>query len=134
MGVITLADYWMGRDEKYASELTGEIRANAAKTVEKANALLSEFVKAGGSERAVTSGWRPSAVSASISNAAPKSKHMTGQAIDLADPEGDFDEWCFANLSVLQELGLWLEHPASTKGWTHVQVVPPRSGNRVFYP
>ena len=132
--MITLTDYWKGRDSEYASELTEEIRANAEVTVAKANALLSAFESAGGSERGVTSGWRPAAVNAAIPTAAPKSKHMTGQAIDLADPEGDLDEWCLANLSALKELGLYLEHPASTKGWTHVQIVAPRSGNRVFYP
>ena len=36
--------------------------------------------------------------------------------------------------TVLKDLGLWLEHPAATKGWAHVQTKPPRSGRRVFYP
>lgn len=128
--MITLKDYWMGRDVQYASELTDEIIANAMRTVEKANSLLTTF----GEDRDVTSGWRPSAVNKATLGAAFASKHMTARAIDISDPEGDLDEWCLANPSVLANIGLWQEHPASTKGWCHVQIVPPRSGNRVFYP
>jgi hypothetical protein len=39
-----------------------------------------------------------------------------------------------ANLAVLEELQLWLEHPDATPGWCHLQILPPRSGRRVFYP
>jgi hypothetical protein len=129
--VITLQDYFMGREATYGSELTPEHRANAARVLEAVIALLSEF----GEVRKVTSGWRPAAVNARTRNAAPKSKHMTCQAIDLADPEGDLDEWCYENLGErLVKYGLYLEHPAATKSWCHLQIVPPRSGKRVFYP
>lgn len=136
--MIMLADYFMGRDvdPRYAAELSNEIRTNATETVRRANVLLSRYYAAQpDAERArVTSGWRPKAVNASISNAAPRSRHMTGQAIDLSDPEGDLDAWCMDNLDILAGCGLWLESPASTKGWCHVQTVPPRSGSRVFFP
>ena len=127
---MNLADYWMGREEKYKADLTEEIVANAAILVERVHKLLEMF----GEDRPISSGWRPPAVNGSTPNAAPKSKHMTGQAIDLADPEGDLDEWCMANAEVLEGLELWLEHPAATKSWCHLQSVPPKSGNRVFYP
>lgn len=136
--MITLADYWMGRDQEpeYGWELTDQTRANAMLTVEKANALLAAFQSATGDhdKRSVTSGWRPRAVNSSTPNAAQRSKHIEGLAIDLSDPEGDLDEWCLANPLALQVLGLWQEHPSATKGWCHVQTVPPKSGNRVFYP
>jgi hypothetical protein len=129
--VITLQDYFMGRERTYGSELTPEYRANAARVLEAVNALLGEF----GESRKVTSGWRPAAVNAKTRNAAPKSKHMTCQAIDLADPEGDLDEWCMEDLGArIAKHGLYLEHPAATKGWCHLQIVPPKSGRRVFYP
>lgn len=128
--MITEADYWMGRDTHYPDELTVQIRENAAVTIRRANSLLTTF----GEDRAVTSGWRPKAVNEATHGAAPLSKHMTGQAIDLADPEGDLDQFCLDHPDVLANIGLWQEHPASTKGWCHVQIVPPRSGNRVFYP
>lgn len=136
MGVITLADYWMGRDTSFASALTEEIRVNAANTVRLANELLSVFraATADSERRSVSSGWRPPAINQATRNAAPLSKHMTGQAIDISDPEGDLDDWCLANPSVLEKIGVWQEHPSATKGWCHIQVVPPKSGRRVFYP
>ena len=65
---------------------------------------------------------------------APKSNHKKGLAVDIYDPYNQLDLWCMNNHAILEELGLWLEHPSSTKGWCHVQAVPPRSNNRVFLP
>ncbi len=128
--MIMLADYWMGRDAKYAEELTPEIEANAVELIDRVNFLLKSF----GEPRTVNSGWRPPEVNAKTAGSALKSKHMTGQAVDLADPDGDLDEWCMDHASELERLQLWQEHPASTKGWCHLQSIPPRSGKRVFYP
>lgn len=128
--MISSVDFFQGRDTRYASDLTVAIAEAAAVTIERANALLEVF----GEERGIHSGWRPPSVNASTPGAAQFSRHMTGQAIDIADPHGDLDEWCLTHLGILESLGLWLEHPASTKGWCHVQTVAPRSGNRVFYP
>lgn len=130
--MITLTDYWMGRDKEFPLAMTPQIEANAERTVALANALLVRF----GEGRKVKSGWRPPAVNAKIPNAAVNSKHMTGQAIDLADPDGDLDEWLLTETGqkALTEIGLWLEHPAATKGWCHLQTIPPKSGRRVFYP
>lgn len=122
-------DYWKGRDKAYASELTDEIRANAAKTIALVLDLLAEY----GTELPVTSGWRPSAIN-KAAGGARKSKHMTGQACDLADPKGDFGRWCLANVDVLERLGLWAEHPDYTETWVHVQTIPPASGRRFYRP
>lgn len=136
--MILITDYWMGRDSKYRGELTGQIRANADDLMRRVNALFDpaeislENSPVTGSP--ITSGWRPPAVNAGVPGAAPRSKHMTGQAIDLYDPEGDLDDWCLAHQDRLAAAGLWQEHPLATKGWLHLQSVPPRSGNRVFYP
>ena len=128
--MITLDDFYMGRDVTYASELTDELRANAVVTVARANALLAAF----GQDRKVNSGWRPAAVNAATPGAAPFSQHMLCRAVDLSDPEGDLDNFLFSCTQNLLDLVLWMEHPASTKGWCHVQTVPPKSGNLVFYP
>src|SRR5690242_17400126 len=127
--MITLDQYWMGRDKKYAAELTDEMRLDAQKTVDLANALLQEF----GHDRGVNSGWRPPSVNAAVGGS-KRSNHMTCKAIDLSDDDGELDAWCMANLDVLARLGLWLEHPDSTPRWCHVQTVPPKSGNRIFKP
>lgn len=130
--MITTQDYFMGRDVLYPLAMTPEIERNADTTVKLANAVLARF----GEWRKVNSGWRPPALNAATPGAALKSKHMTAQAIDLADPEGDLDEWLMSPLgqSIMGSLGIWHEHPAATKGWAHLQIVPPRSGNRTFYP
>jgi hypothetical protein len=61
---------------------------------------------------------------------------MTAEAIDLEDHDAVLDDWLMsmAGESVMIALGLWHEHPAATKGWAHLQTVPPKSGNRHFYP
>ena len=134
--MITLRDYWMGREVTHSSELTPDIIRAAEVTVQRANMLLSEFrFDTKDTEiRKVNSGWRPVAINAATPGAALRSKHMTGEAIDISDPEGDLDNWCVQHMEVLERIGLWLEHPSATKGWCHVQIVAPKSGNRVFYP
>lgn len=134
--MITLADYWKGRDKEYSALLTDDIIASAMRTVESANALLERYAQMTRDKevRTVTSGWRPPGVNLATPGAAPRSKHMTGEAIDISDPEGDLDQWCLDHPGVMEELELWQEHPSATKGWCHVQIVPPKSGRRVFYP
>ena len=129
--MITLADYWMGRDKKYPDAWSEEIEGNAIDLLDRVNALLADF----GEDRKVNSGWRPPEVNANTKGAAVKSKHMTGNAVDLDDPEGDLDDWCSAEDGLnLVPHGLYMEHPAATKGWCHLQNLPPKSGKRVFYP
>ena len=140
--MITLNDYYMGRDRTHGHLLGSDLRANAARTVESATALLVLAKTAGVSLEAnprtgslVNSGWRPPDINSSTPGAAARSLHMQGLAIDLHDPDGDLDDWLLDNAdTVLRDLALWLEHPAATKGWAHVQLRPPRSGRRVFYP
>lgn len=135
--MITLDDYLKHWRVNYghirvdlATELTDDIRLEAQTTVDRANALLAEF----GEDRDITSGWRPEAVNRKVPGAALRSKHTQGMAVDLGDPDGDLDDWCSEHLDVLERIGLWQEHPASTKGWCHLQTVAPKSGKRVFYP
>jgi len=121
----TVDEYLMNRK----AGLTFELLENAIDTVEKVNSLLIQF----GEDRKITSGYRPAAVNAAVGGAR-KSNHMLCKACDLEDSNGKLDDWCMNNLNILAEIGLWLEHPSATKGWCHVQTVPPRSGNRVFKP
>ena len=135
---ITIADYFMGRDADFPEELTPQIRANAAVTVERCNTLLEAYGIATADRRArkLNSGWRPLAINQRVRGSAMRSKHLTGEACDLDDFDGSLDRWCAsaAGLAALDRIGLWLEHPDSTPTWTHVQITPPRSGNRVFRP
>ncbi len=137
---ISMDDYWMGRIDRFGNELDDQKRSAAAETVTRVNKLIKAAAADGvvleknrtGSP--VNSGWRPLAINQGTANAAPRSKHIQCLACDLHDPDGDIDEWCMANQDKLAEIGLWLEHPSATKGWCHVQIVAPRSGNRVFFP
>lgn len=141
--MITVQDYWMGRDREFPLAMSTEIERNAILMVELANKVLILAHSAGVSLETsprtgtvVSSGWRPASINAKTAGAAPNSKHMTGQAIDLYDADGDLDEWLMTpdGQKVLHDLGVWMEHPAATKTWCHLQSVPPRSGRRVFYP
>lgn len=136
--IITLQDYYHGNDKLYPLQLTTDLIRNAVVTVRLANdmmAILGQFgiqVEA----PAVNSGWRPPAVNAATKGAAVRSKHMACQAIDVHDPDGLIDNWLMTpqGQDALAKVGLWMEHPSATKGWSHWQTVPPASGNRVFYP
>jgi len=126
--MITLEDYF-GR-VSYIAKPSDEIEANARELLLRVNALLVAI----GFKTTVNSGWRPPAYNATVPGASPTSKHMSGQAIDLADPAGELDDVLFNDQRLLIEHQLWMEHPLATKGWTHLQSIPPRSGNRVFFP
>lgn len=141
--MIALADYFMGRDQTHAEELNDSMRRAAELTVKRVNSLLDMAAAYGvtfdvnpRTGTLVSSGWRPAAVNGSTPNAAPRSKHMTCEACDIYDPDGDLDDWLMGSdgQAALMKCGLWHEHPSATKGWSHMQIVPPRSGKRTFYP
>lgn len=139
--MITLVDYFMGRRETFPLSLTPTIENNAVRTVGIANELIVLAKGAGfvvkpnpRTGSLVSSGWRPPQINTKAGGAA-RSCHLSGEAIDLYDPDGKLDEFCLAASHwVLRELGLWLEDPKATPGWCHVQTKPPRSGRRVFLP
>lgn len=141
--MLTVSDYFMGRREKYPAALTPDIEREAMRTTDLASKLLAQAKTYGVTvdihpvnQSPVSSGWRPPEVNAATPNAALRSKHMTGQAIDIFDPDGDLDDWLMTGegQAALTALGLWHEHPSATKGWAHLQTIPPRSGRRTFYP
>lgn len=134
--MITTDDYLNFWKKHYShvkvpdDELTQELVSNADNTVAAVTLLLDAF----GEERDLTSGWRPVEVNKTVPGAALRSNHTRCLAADISDPDGDLDDWCTAHPDTLAKIGLWQEHPASTKGWCHVQIVAPKSGKRVFYP
>lgn len=141
--MITLAQYWMGRDLTHIGEWSPAVREHATELLARVNALLDNAAMAGVypglDERtgtAVASGWRPRGVNARTANAATASRHIAGQAIDVEDtpPERPLARFCLQRLDLLEELDLWLEDPRWTPTWVHLQSVPPGSGRRVFIP
>lgn len=142
--MITLEQYWMGRDKLYPHKLGSDIKANALRTVAQVNQFLALAAAQGKvdfelhpvNKSLVSSGWRPSEINSGITNAKPRSNHIMAKACDVYDPDGDIDNWAItkAGLRALEQCGLWLEHPSATRTWCHLQIVSPRSGRRVFYP
>ena len=130
--MISIEDYF-GRHSG-GPKPSEEVRANALELLSKVNAMLADIQLQEAQEPKVNSGWRPQGYNATIPGAAPNSKHITGQAVDLADPDGALDDFLFVRPARLIEHGLYMEHPLATKGWVHLQCVAPRSGNRIFYP
>lgn len=134
--MITLQQYWMGRDLTHKGELTREILDNATNTVARANLLIALFEKETGIILSgVASGWRPAGVNAATSNAGKSSNHITADAVDIRDNDARaFARWCLRNLNKLAEFGLWMENPQWCPTWVHLQTVPPKSGKRVYIP
>lgn len=60
------------------------------------------------------------------------SKHLVGAAVDINDPDGKFYAWCKANPDALERIGFWCEEREGK--WQHLQILPPGSGKRWFYP
>ncbi len=127
--MITIDQYFMGRDKTYSKELTNEFINNAKTLLVAVNKLLKIY----GTYPSVNSGWRPPSVNKAAGGSL-KSNHMICRAVDLNDDDGALDAWCMEHQELLKELGLFLEHPSKTPRWCHLQNVPPRSGKQVFMP
>lgn len=131
--MLTIEDY-LGHSSPVTPP-SADVVANAEFLLDRVNGLLDDLPMIPAAvARVINSGWRPAAYNATVQGAAPNSKHITGQAVDIGDPDGELDNFLFANQDWLLQHGLWMEHPLATKGWCHLQCVPPRSGNRVFFP
>ena len=120
--LITLEVYLMGREKLYPSELTQEVINNINELLDKVNGVLFEL---GVEKVSISSGWRPAAINSQIKNAAKKSHHMTGKAVDiLDDKEQSLAKKILCNPHLLKNYGLWLEDPVHTIGkntnWVHL--------------
>ena len=123
----------------YANELTDEVRANAQELIDRLKLLQSNHLpfKLG----ALRSGWRPKSYNTIIGGAS-KSRHITAQAVDVADPNRQLAKWLNSDAGILglAECQLWCEDLEYTLGknkngsWVHFQTVPPASGKRFFKP
>lgn len=118
-GVISLDDYFMGREEEFAKELTDEVRINALELLTRVNGFLADN---GISLVKVSSGWRPLAVNKSLKNAAKRSLHMAGKAIDIKDRNRQLAKLFLRNSKLLTKHSLWMEDPASTPRWVHLDM------------
>jgi uncharacterized protein YcbK (DUF882 family) len=108
--------------------LTDEQKANQAILL----VCINKVRAAWGKPMVVTSGVRCMADQMKINPSAPKSKHLIGAAVDIADKDGELYKWCKANEKILEDAEVYCEE--GTKGWVHFQCIAPKSGRRWFYP
>ncbi len=140
MALITLEDYfgpYWGKGED-----TPAMRAAAAQLIAAVNPALDaaiadgvalllnpktgSFVSGGGN-----GGFRDRRCTVGP----PGSKHRSAHAIDIYDPLRLFARWCLRNEARLREFGIaGMERPEWTPTWTHLQVLPVRSGTWCFVP
>lgn len=126
---IERTDYLMGRDIQYPP--TEDQEVNTARLLFRVNALLTQFkeiVKLGGPVQ-MSSGYRPGHFNAAAGGAA-KSAHLTCEAVDVADASGDLKKYIITNYAVLDKHDLYMEDPAKTPTWCHLQTRP--TTTRIF--
>lgn len=137
--MITLEQY-VGPHAK-SPDWTPERQANAQKLLLTCANLEAEMVSAGvkfpdnaatksGVSGQTFGGFRPQ----DCPQGAPHSSHKEGLAVDRYDPLNEIDAWLLDNQDALERHGIYIEHPDSTKHWSHWSIKPPGSGHHVFYP
>lgn len=118
---------------QFKKEVTPELLENLQKTVD----IINQFLKhVGIVNEIVSSGFRPVSVNEMTVNSAKKSNHILGLAVDLKDVNHNIFKAILKpeNLAKAQELGIYFEDARATKTWIHMQIVPPKSGKRIFKP
>lgn len=132
--MITLDQFYMGRDKKYANELTPEIKTNAVELLSRVNAMLNELSALTGmdfSHIVVSSGWRPASINANTPGAAKKSLHMVGKAVDIEDARHALYPAILAHSDLLHKYSLWLESNVSAPTWCHLDMSDARVDRNV---
>ena len=109
---------------------TEEVKANLNKLLVALNKVRVAYNK----PMMITSGLRSIAEQQRTNPVATKSRHITGEAADVSDPNKAIQVWCLANEQVLIDAGLYMEDFDHTPTWVHFQCVPPKSGHRYFIP
>ena len=128
--MITKDEILMGRDKTYPNDYTQEISNNLDKLLIPINKIRAAY----GKPMSIASGWRPPSINEATSNAAKKSNHMIGLAVDIKDADGAVRKWVLNNLQLMKDLGIYMEDFRWTPTWTHFQCVPPASGKRIYVP
>ena len=121
-----LKAYLMGRDKKYP--ITEKQKENALELLRRVGLL---FDRIGIKDPMLTSGYRPSAINSKVGGS-KMSAHVTCEAGDWENLNNRISD--LISVALLVEFDLYMENPAFTKGWIHLQTRPTRSGNRIFNP
>lgn len=82
----------------------------------------------------ITSGFRSKEDQIRINPKAMNSAHMQAAACDIQDKDKSIWNWLMMHLDDVVDVGVYLESKTYTPTWVHMQVIPPKSGNRIFLP
>lgn len=127
--MIKKSEITMGRDRAFPGEWTEEISQNIDRLLSALNVVREKY----GKPMTVASGWRPRSYNNTIKAAGKQSNHTMGLACDIRD-DGTLRDWVLENLELMQQLGLYFEDFRWTPGWVHFQIIPPKSGKRIYIP
>ena len=133
MSIISLEQFLKGRAEFPLLPL--DVQKNSLTTLRRVNNFLHRV----GAEGAVCNDGLRIRGQHKPKNGAERSNHYLGAAIDIDDNDS---AWLWKltikNISLAQEIGLWMEDPRWTHGsvgtWMHYQIYPPGSGKRIYVP
>jgi hypothetical protein len=125
--MISVEECLMKREKEFPLDI--DLVWNLARLTASINYIRGVY----GKPLMVSSGYRPGYYNKQAGGAT-NSPHITCEAIDILDPHGDFAAWCIVNQHELEKAGLYMEDPAHTIGWVHLQIRAPKSGKRIFIP
>ena len=136
--MITLKNFITSQNKYpnlWTSDAWSEFKKDANKTIATASELLSRI---GIDKVIVSSGFRTAEINKAVGGS-KNSKHLYCQAIDLYDPDLKIGKAIVDQVELLAELGLYMEsltttHKNPPHSWVHLQIVGPKSGNRIFIP
>lgn len=117
----------MGRDTEYP--LTNELVINLDQLL----TSLNKFRAAYGKPMHVSSGYRPGKYNKAAGGAI-NSSHLTCEACDFKDGDWALKQFVLMRPEILEECGLYMEHPDHTRTWIHLQTRKTASGARIFKP
>lgn len=113
--MITLDEVLMNRHEQYPLDMAKVI--NLAMLMSSINYIRGAY----GKPLLISSGYRPGHYNEQAGGA-PKSAHLTCEAVDIVDSDGSFTKWCLDNLHEIRKAGMYMEDPEYTQGWVHLQI------------
>jgi hypothetical protein len=120
---ISRNEVLMGRDQEYA--LTPDLEKNLGKLLVALNLFRTAYKK----PMVVSSGYRPGRYNEKAGGAT-KSAHLSCEACDFKDADGAIKQFVLDKPKILVDCGLYMEHPADTPTWCHLQIRP--TINRIF--
>lgn len=115
----------MGRQKEYPLD------EDQKKNLKALRNAVNAFRKAYGKPMYVSSGYRPGKYNKAAGGAS-KSAHLTCEAVDFEDNSGKIKQFIKDNPSILEDCGLYMEHPDNTPTWVHLQTR--KTKNRIFKP